>query len=52
MAKEFRIFEKDKYENKFYVCRHSTLESAKFYLKSVLGKGDYVIEDETGVIHE
>lgn len=34
-AREFRIFEVDKYGNRFFVCRHSTLDSAKYWLKSV-----------------
>ncbi len=49
-AKEFRIFEEDKYGNKFYVCRHSSLESAKYYLSAVKPDGEkFLIEDEYGV---
>lgn len=51
-AKEFRIFEVDKYDNKFFVCRHSNLESAKYWLKKVGVTGsldeNFIIEDELG----
>lgn len=57
MAREFRIFEVDKYGNRFFVARHPSLESAKYYLKRVVGSPEgqdetYVIEDELGKEYE
>lgn len=51
MDKEFRIFEVDKYGNRFFVARHPTLESAKYYLRGVVkneADEDYLIQDEYG----
>lgn len=54
MAREFRVFEVDKYGNRFFVCRHPSIESARFYLKKVLGKPDetmgcsFVIQTDDG----
>lgn len=56
-SREFRIFEVDKYKNKFFVTSKTSLESAQYYLKSVLKDADvtmgcsFVIEDENGVQH-
>lgn len=58
MSREFRIFEVDKYKNKYFVTSKTSLESAKYYLKSVLKDADvtlgcsWVIEDEHGVVHQ
>lgn len=51
MSREFRVFEVDKYGNKFFVCRHSTKESAEYFLRRVIpesDQGSYMIEDENG----
>lgn len=58
MAREFRVFEVDKYGNKFYLGRHSSLESAKYYLRKEAISADesmgcsLVIEDESGEKYE
>lgn len=57
-AKEWRVFEVDKYGNRFFVCRHPSEESAKFYLRRVLRDADvtmgcsFVIETDTGEVLE
>jgi hypothetical protein len=52
MTREYRIFEVDKYDNRWFVCRHSSLDSAKHWLKVVapaLDEGaSFKIFDETG----
>jgi len=52
MKREFLIFEVDKYDNRWFVCRHSTLDSAKHWLKTVAPVSDegstFKIFDETG----
>jgi len=53
MNREFRIFEVDKYDNNFFVCRHSTLESAKHWLKTVNPDGEkFIIKDEDEKVYE
>lgn len=58
MAREWRVFEVDKYGNRFFVCRHSSVESAKFYLRRVLRDADvtmgcsFLIETDEGEIVE
>lgn len=54
-AKEFRIFEKDKYGNRFFCVSRPNLELAKSYVKNVLKvdtseefQSTAVIEDEYG----
>jgi hypothetical protein len=52
MTREYRIFEVDKYDNRWFVCRHSTLESAQHWLKTVAETNDpdatFKIFDELG----
>lgn len=50
--REFRIFEVDKYGNRWFVCSRPSVDLAKSYLSRVLSDGaEYVIEDENGVRH-
>lgn len=47
MIREYRIFEVDQYENKWFVCSRNSLELAEYYIKNVLGGGpEYQIFDE------
>lgn len=46
MIREYRIYEVDKYENKWFVCSRNSLELAEYYIKNVLGGGpEYQIYD-------
>lgn len=40
MKTEFNIYEVDKYDNRWFVCRHSTIESAKYWLETVAPTAD------------
>lgn len=54
MSREFRIFEVDKYGNRFFVVSRNSLDSARYYLKTVLKDADvtmgasWIIQDENG----
>ena len=49
MSREFRVFEVDKYENRFFVARHSTLESANYFIKKMKPSDEkWIVEDENG----
>lgn len=57
-ACEYRVFEVDKFDNRFFLGRHSSLESAKYFLKAEAREADeamgcsFLIEDEYGREYE